>query len=87
MAPEKLVPSKHQRPALGDLLAQCLRALGIDTAFGKHGGHLDVFAMDCNDSGVRLIHSHDEGADIDATKGYIRSEGKLGVSITTTCNG
>jgi hypothetical protein len=39
----------------GDLLAQCLKALGVEVAFGLHGGHLDAFLMGCVDVGIELV--------------------------------
>lgn len=83
----KLVQPAHRDLTGGDLLAQSLRALGVDVAFGIHGGHLDAFLMGCNDSGIRLIDSRHETAAVNAAEGYSKISGKVGVSFVTANSG
>ncbi|KAF1998717.1 acetolactate synthase I/II/III large subunit [Amniculicola lignicola CBS 123094] len=75
----------------GDLLAQCLHALGVEVAFGLHGGHLDSFLMGCVDVGIELIDTRHETVAVQAAEGYAKVTGKTGCCFVTAnsgfCNG
>ncbi|KAF2101062.1 acetolactate synthase I/II/III large subunit [Rhizodiscina lignyota] len=75
----------------GDLLAQCLHALGAKVAFGIHGGHLDAFLMGCADVGIDLVDVRHETVAIQAAEGYAKVSGRVGVGFITAnsgfCNG
>ena len=71
----------------GDLLAQCLYALGVRVAFGLHGGHLDAFLMGCADMGIELIDTRHETVAVQAAEGYTKVSGKTGVSFVTANSG
>lgn len=71
----------------GDLLAQSLRALGVEVAFGLHGGHLDAFLMGCHDIGIRLIDTRHETVAVQAAEGYTRVTDKVGVCFATANSG
>lgn len=71
----------------GDLLAQCLYALGVRVAFGLHGGHLDAFLMGCHDMGIRLIDTRHETVAVQAAEGYAKICGRVGVCFVTANSG
>ncbi|KAF2113166.1 acetolactate synthase I/II/III large subunit [Lophiotrema nucula] len=75
----------------GDLLAQSLKQLGVEVAFGLHGGHLDAFLMGCVDVGIELIDTRHETVAIQAAEGYAKVSGRTGVAFVTAnsgfCNG
>ncbi|KAJ5239680.1 hypothetical protein N7468_004299 [Penicillium chermesinum] len=62
----------------GDLLAQSLKQLGVEVAFGLHGGHLDAFLMGCTDIGIRLVDTRHETAAVQAAEGF--SNGLAGLA-------
>ncbi|KAJ3518379.1 hypothetical protein NM208_g14532 [Fusarium decemcellulare] len=71
----------------GDLLAQSLKALGVDVSFGLGGGHLDGFLLGCEHAGIRLIDTRHETAAIQAAEGYARTTGKVGSCFVTANSG
>lgn len=71
----------------GDLLAQCLYALGVRVAFGLHGGHLDSFLMGCVDVGIELVDTRHETVAIQAAEGYAKVSGKTGCCFATANSG
>lgn len=71
----------------GDLLAQCLKHLGVEVAFGLHGGHLDAFLMGCEDAGIRLVDTRHETVAVQAAEGYCRINTKPGVCFVTANSG
>jgi thiamine pyrophosphate-dependent acetolactate synthase large subunit-like protein len=83
----KLVQPKHRELTGGDLLAQCLRDIGVEVAFGIHGGHLDAFLMGCSDASIRLIDTRHETVAVQAAEGYAKVKGKLGVAFVTSNSG
>lgn len=78
----------HGRELLaGDLLAQCLQQLGVETIFGLHGGHLDAFLMGATDIGIELIDTRHETVAVQAAEGYAKVSGKTGVCFVTANSG
>lgn len=71
----------------GDLLAQCLHALGVRIAFGLHGGHLDAFLMGCHEAGIKLIDTRHETVAVLAAEGYSKVANKVGVAFVTANSG
>ncbi|KAH8650763.1 thiamine pyrophosphate enzyme, N-terminal TPP binding domain-containing protein [Ilyonectria robusta] len=71
----------------GDLLAQSLKALGVDVSFGLGGGHLDGFLLGCEHASIRLIDTRHETAAIQAAEGYARTTGKVGSCFVTANSG
>lgn len=71
----------------GDLLAQCLKHVGVEVAFGLHGGHLDAFLMGCESIGIRLVDTRHETVAVQAAEGYSRISMKMGVCFVTANSG
>ena len=71
----------------GDLLAQSLKALGCEVAFGLHGGHLDAFLVGAIDAGIKLIDTRHETTAVQAAEGYAKVKGKVGVCFVTANSG
>jgi thiamine pyrophosphate-dependent acetolactate synthase large subunit-like protein len=71
----------------GDLLAQSLKQVGVEVAFGLHGGHLDAFLMGCESIGIRLVDTRHETVAVQAAEGYSRISMKLGVCFVTANSG
>jgi len=87
MAPLELQFPRNREFAGGDLLAQSLKSLGVDVAFGIHGGHLDSFFMGCFDSGIRLVDTRHETVAVQAAEGYSKVKGTVGVAFVTANSG
>ena len=71
----------------GDLLAQSLRHLGAEVAFGLHGGHLDAFLVGAEDAGIKLIDTRHETTAVQAAEGYAKISGKVGLCFVTANSG
>lgn len=71
----------------GDLLAQVLKHLGTEVAFGLHGGHLDAFLLGAEDVGIKLIDTRHETVAVQAAEGYAKVSGKVGVCFVTANSG
>lgn len=78
---------EHRELTGGDLLAQSLKQLGVNTAFGIHGGHLDAFLMGCDHSAIRLIDTRHETVAVQAAEGYAKVSEKVGVCFVTANSG
>jgi thiamine pyrophosphate-dependent acetolactate synthase large subunit-like protein len=85
--PFKLHQPKNRDLNGGDLLAQALKNLGVDIAFGLHGGHLDAFLLGAVESGIRLIDTRHETTAVQAAEGYAKISGKVGVCFVTANSG
>ncbi|KAG0647517.1 Benzoin aldolase [Hyphodiscus hymeniophilus] len=83
----KLIQPKNRELNGGDLLAQCLVQLGVEVAFGIHGGHLDAFFMGCSDNGIRLVDARHETVAVQAAEGYSKIKGAIGVAFVTANSG
>ncbi|PLB49055.1 thiamine diphosphate-binding protein [Aspergillus steynii IBT 23096] len=71
----------------GDLLAQSLKNIGVEVAFGLHGGHLDAFLMGCEFSGIRLVDTRHETVAVQAAEAYAKLTSKIGVCFVTANSG
>ncbi|KAF2726049.1 acetolactate synthase I/II/III large subunit [Polychaeton citri CBS 116435] len=71
----------------GDLLAQSLKHLGCEVAFGLHGGHLDAFLIAADEIGIRLIDVRHETVAVQAAEGYSKVRGKVGICFVTANSG
>lgn len=71
----------------GDLLAQTLKHLGVEVAFGLHGGHLDAFLQGCEASQIRLIDTQHETVAVQAAESYAKFSKKIGVCFITANSG
>lgn len=71
----------------GDLLAQSLKHLGVEVAFGLHGGHLDAFLMGCEDVGIRLVDTRHETVAVQAAENCCRISTKPEVCFVTANSG
>ncbi|KAF1817036.1 thiamine diphosphate-binding protein [Eremomyces bilateralis CBS 781.70] len=71
----------------GDLLAQCLKHMGVEVAFGLHGGHLDAFLMGCESIGIKLIDTRHETVAVQAAEGYSKIRDTIGVCFVTANSG
>ncbi|OJD30393.1 benzaldehyde lyase [Diplodia corticola] len=71
----------------GDLLAQSLKKLGTEVAFGLHGGHLDAFLLGCESIGIRLVDTRHETVAVQAAESYSKMTGKTGICFVTANSG
>ncbi|KAK7707711.1 hypothetical protein SLS57_009226 [Botryosphaeria dothidea] len=71
----------------GDLLAQSLKKLGTEVAFGLHGGHLDAFLVGCESIGIKLVDTRHETVAVQAAEGYSKMAGKTGICFITANSG
>lgn len=83
----KLEKPPHREILGGDLLAQSLKQLGTDVAFGLHGGHLDAFLVGAHEAGIRLVDTRHETTAVQAAEGYAKIAGKVGVCFVTANSG
>lgn len=87
MAPFKPQLPKNREFSGGDLLAQTLQHLGVETAFGLHGGHLDAFLVGADEIGIKLIDTRHETTAVQAAEGYAKVSGKVGCCFVTANSG
>ena len=67
-----------------EIVLQCLRAEGVDLAFGYPGGAIMPLYDALRDSGIRhVLTRHEQGA-VFAAEGHARATGKVGVAIATS---
>jgi acetolactate synthase I/II/III large subunit len=67
-----------------DIVLRCLRAEGVDLAFGYPGGAIMPLYDALEGSGIRhVLTRHEQGA-VFAAEGYARATGKVGVAIATS---
>jgi acetolactate synthase-1/2/3 large subunit len=67
-----------------EIALRCLRAEGVDLAFGYPGGAIMPLYDALQDSGIRhVLARHEQGA-VFAAEGYARATGKVGVAIATS---
>ncbi len=78
-------------PHGGILMAETLRAAGVDTLFTLCGGHILQLLDACPAAGIRLVDHRHEGAATLAAEGYALATGRVGVAAITAgagfCNG
>jgi acetolactate synthase-1/2/3 large subunit len=66
------------------IILDCLRAEGVDLAFGYPGGAIMPLYDALEGSGIRhVLTRHEQGA-VFAAEGYARATGKVGVAIATS---
>jgi acetolactate synthase-1/2/3 large subunit len=71
-------------PKGAEIVLQCLRAEGVDLAFGYPGGAIMPLYDSLDGSGIRhILTRHEQGA-VFAAEGYARVTGKVGVAIATS---
>ena len=87
MADFKLQIPNYRELNGGDLLAQALRHLGTEVAFGIHGGHLDAFLLGAEEAGIKLVDTRHETTAVQAAEGYAKVSGKVGVCFVTANSG
>lgn len=80
------VPS-HREFHGGDLVAQSLKHLGVEVAFGLHGGHLDAFLVGAEEIGIKLIDTRHETVAVQAAEGYAKVKGTVGICFVTANSG
>ncbi|KAL1645026.1 hypothetical protein SLS58_004097 [Diplodia intermedia] len=86
MAFPLVIPERRELTG-GDLLAQSLKKLGTEVAFGLHGGHLDAFLLGCEAIGIRLVDTRHETVAVQAAESYSKMTGKTGVCFVTANSG
>lgn len=67
----------------GHLVAQALKAEGVDTIFTLCGGHIIDIYDGCIDEGIRIVDVRHEQTAAHAADGYARQTGRLGCVVTT----
>ena len=67
----------------GRLMADRLRANGVDVMFTLGGGHIVELLDGCIDAGVRVIGMRHEGATTQAAQGWALATGQTGVAAVT----
>lgn len=67
----------------GDLVAETLKAAGVDRVFALHGGHHEALFKGCHERNIELIDFRHEAAAGHAADAFARLTGKLGVCIIT----
>jgi len=71
-------------PRGAEIVLACLRAEGVDLAFGYPGGAIMPLYDALEGSGIRhILTRHEQGA-VFAAEGYARATGKVGVAIATS---
>jgi acetolactate synthase-1/2/3 large subunit len=78
-------PSQRAGAARGaELLAQALKAEGVDLLFGYPGGaNLEIFDVLAG-AGIRCVRTEHEQGAVHAAQGYARASGRVGVCLATS---
>ncbi|MBV9115783.1 MAG: hypothetical protein JOY63_00275, partial [Acetobacteraceae bacterium] len=63
------------------MLAEDIRALGVDTAFGLMSDDTAVFVTSLDAIGVRFIGARHENQAVAMAEGYAAATGRLGVAV------
>jgi acetolactate synthase-1/2/3 large subunit len=74
-------------PHGGVLLAEALRAAGVDTIFALCGGHIMPLFDACEETGIRIVDHRHEGAATMTAEGYALATGRTGVAAITAGGG
>jgi acetolactate synthase-1/2/3 large subunit len=67
----------------GQIIAQALKAEGVDTIFTLSGGHIVAILDGCVQEGIRVVDVRHEQAAAHAAEAYTRLTGRLGVAAVT----
>ncbi|HBO14568.1 MAG TPA: biosynthetic-type acetolactate synthase large subunit [Halieaceae bacterium] len=82
---DDILPSQRAGAARGaELLAQALKAEGVDLLFGYPGGaNLEIFDVLAG-AGIRCVRTEHEQGAVHAAQGYARASGRIGVCLATS---
>ena len=81
-SPATTAQPKHRSDG-GSAVVDVLKAVGVDTIFLLHGGHIDPILLASERKGIRLVDTRHEAVTGYAADAYVRMTGKLGVSLST----
>ena len=73
------VPAHHG----GVVVAEALKAGGVDTLFFLPGGHVAPLINGCREVGIRVISTRHESAAVHMAEAYARTTGRTGVAAVT----
>src|SRR4051812_39443950 len=69
----------------GEIVLDCLKAAGVETAFGIISVHnIPIFDALAREGGIRLVPTRSEHGAASMADGYGRATGRLGAAITST---
>ncbi|MBI5018585.1 MAG: thiamine pyrophosphate-binding protein [Deltaproteobacteria bacterium] len=71
----------HPNPS--QFTAQTLKDLGVEVAFGVHGGHIWQMCDEMSNAGIKMVLVRHEQAAVYAAESYAKVTGKLGVAFAT----
>lgn len=74
---------RELQPNAGGFIAQALKELGVEIAWGVHGGHIWQMVDEISNAGIRTITVRHEQAAVYAAESYSKVTGKLGVCYAT----
>lgn len=80
---QRSIAHAEDAPHGGRLLAEALRAGGVDTIFALCGGHIMPLFDACAENGIRIVDHRHEGAATMAAEGYALATGRTGVAAVT----
>ncbi|MBE0616741.1 MAG: thiamine pyrophosphate-binding protein, partial [Proteobacteria bacterium] len=83
--PNQAVPlgMREMHPNPSQFTAQILRDLGVEVAFGVHGGHIWQMCDEMSNAGVKMVTVRHEQAAVYAAESYSKTTGKIGVAYAT----
>ena len=82
-APKSDSETVTRPPHAGRLLAERLRANGVEALFTLGGGHIVELLDGCVDAGIRVVGMRHEGAVTQAAEGFALATGRPGVAAVT----
>ncbi|MBI4773917.1 MAG: thiamine pyrophosphate-binding protein [Deltaproteobacteria bacterium] len=74
---------REMQPNPSKFTAQTLKDLGVEVAFGVHGGHIWQMCDEMSNLGIRMVTVRHEQAGVYAAEAYSKVTGKIGVCYAT----
>ena len=74
---------RELQPNPSKFTAQVLKDLGVEIAFGVHGGHIWQMVDEMSNAGIRTVTVRHEQAAVYAAESYSKVTGKIGVCYAT----
>lgn len=74
---------REMHPNPSQTTAQVLKDLGVEVAFGVHGGHIWQMCDEMSNAGIKMVTVRHEQAAVYAAEAFSKVTGKIGVAYAT----
>ena len=80
---EIVLGMRELQPNASTFIAQALKELGVEIAFGVHGGHIWQMVDEISNAGIKIVTVRHEQAAVYAAESYSKVTKRLGVCYAT----